>query len=72
MLQETKDEQWRKATDFLSTTAELNYMTQINIMMFEDPSKVTSGLQIRVRIGNLFSLFLSQNICCGYLKEPSQ
>ena len=26
--------------DFLSTTPELNYMTQINIMMFEDPSKV--------------------------------
>ena len=25
-----------------------------------------SGLQIRVRIGKLFSLFLIQNICCGY------
>ena len=31
-----------------------------------------SGLQIRVRIGKLFSLFLVQNICCGYPKEPSQ
>ena len=31
-----------------------------------------SGLQIRVRIGKLFSLFLIQNICCGYSKEPSQ
>ena len=31
-----------------------------------------TGLQIRVRIGNLFSLFLIQNICCGYSKEPSQ
>ena len=30
------------------------------------------GLQIRVRIGKLFSLFLIQNICCGYSKEPSQ
>ena len=30
-----------------------------------------SGLQIRVRTGYLFSLFLVQNICCGYLKEPS-
>ena len=27
---------------------------------------VTSVLQIRVRIGKLFSLFLIQNICCGY------
>ena len=26
----------------------------------------------RVRIGKLFSLFLIQNICCGYSKEPSQ
>ena len=31
-----------------------------------------AGLQIRVRIGNLFSLFLIRNICCGYSKEPSQ
>ena len=29
-------------------------------------------LQIRVCIGNLFSLFLIQNIRCGYSKEPSQ
>ena len=28
-----------------------------------------SGLQIRVCIVKLFSLFLIQNICCGYLKE---
>ena len=31
-----------------------------------------SGLQIIVYIGKLFSLFLIQNICCGYSKEPSQ
>ena len=31
----------------------------------------TAGLQIRVRIGKLVSLFLIQNICCGYSKEPS-
>ena len=30
------------------------------------------GLQIRVLIGKPFSLFLIQNICCGYSKEPSQ
>ena len=34
--------------------------------------KIISGLQIRVRIGKLFSLFLIQNICCGYSKKPSQ
>ena len=37
-----------------------------------EPSLHGSGLQIRVRIGKLFSLFLMQNICCGYSKEPSQ
>ena len=34
--------------------------------------KDIAGLQIRVRIEKLFSLFLIQNICCGYSKEPSQ
>ena len=29
-------------------------------------------LQIRVRNGKTFFLFLNQNICCGYSKEPSQ
>ena len=33
---------------------------------------VHSGLQIRVCIGKLFSLFLIQNICCGYSKKTSQ
>ncbi|KAL5019491.1 hypothetical protein ScPMuIL_002383 [Solemya velum] len=31
--------QWKRAMDYVSATAELNYMTQIVIMMFEDPSK---------------------------------
>ena len=31
-----------------------------------------TGLQLRVRNENSIFLFLSQNICCGYSKEPSQ
>ena len=31
-----------------------------------------SGLQIIVCIEKLFFLFLNQNICFGYSKEPSQ
>ena len=31
-----------------------------------------AGLQMRVRIGKLLSLFLIQNIWCGYWKKPSQ
>ena len=34
--------------------------------------KRQSRLQLRVRNKNLFFLFLNQNICCGYSKEPSQ
>ena len=31
-----------------------------------------AGLQLRVCNENLIFLFLNQNICCGYSKEPSQ
>ena len=34
-----------------------------------EPMITESGLQIRVHIGKLFSLFLIQNICCGYSKH---
>ena len=34
-------------------------------------SQVT-GPQIMLRNWKLFFLFLNQNICCGYSKEPSQ
>ena len=33
---------------------------------------VSTGLQIREHIWKSFFLFLNQNICCGYSKEPSQ
>ena len=33
---------------------------------------VGPGLQIRVCIGKIFSLFLIQNICCAYSNELSQ
>ena len=38
----------------------------------KDFTKVDAGLKIRVRNENLFFLFLNQNICCGFSKEPSQ
>ena len=31
-----------------------------------------TGLQIRLCIEKIFSLFLVRNICCGYSKEPSR
>jgi len=38
--QEAKDDQWRRAMDYLKIVSELNYMTQIVIMLYEDPNKV--------------------------------
>ena len=41
-------------------------------LMGKKINTILPGLQIRVHIGKLFSLFLIQNICCGYSKEQSQ
>lgn len=38
--QEEKDWQWRQAMEYLSAVTELNYMTQIVIMLYEDNDKV--------------------------------
>ncbi|KAK9729107.1 Diphosphoinositol pentakisphosphate kinase 2 N-terminal domain [Popillia japonica] len=34
-----KDEQWRRAMEYISMVSELNYMSQIVIMLYEDPTK---------------------------------
>lgn len=39
--QEEKDRQWKQAMDYLSAVTELNYMTQIVIMLYEDNDKVS-------------------------------
>ncbi|MEQ2204456.1 hypothetical protein XENOCAPTIV_013465, partial [Xenoophorus captivus] len=39
---EEKDQQWKRAMDYLSAVSELNYMTQIVIMLYEDNNKVLS------------------------------
>ncbi|XP_055219531.2 inositol hexakisphosphate and diphosphoinositol-pentakisphosphate kinase 1 isoform X5 [Gorilla gorilla gorilla] len=36
LLDETQDTQWQRALDYLSAISELNYMTQIVIMLYED------------------------------------
>ncbi|XP_053212708.1 inositol hexakisphosphate and diphosphoinositol-pentakisphosphate kinase-like isoform X3 [Panonychus citri] len=42
-LIDDKDEQWRRAMEYVSTVSELNYMTQIVIMLYEDPTKDPSS-----------------------------
>uniref|UniRef100_A0A670YHC7 Inositol hexakisphosphate and diphosphoinositol-pentakisphosphate kinase n=1 Tax=Pseudonaja textilis TaxID=8673 RepID=A0A670YHC7_PSETE len=39
----SKDEQWKRAMDYLNVVSELNYMTQIVIMLYEDPNKEVSS-----------------------------
>lgn len=38
-LQVLKDEQWRRAMEYVSMVSELNYMSQIVVMLYEDPTK---------------------------------
>ena len=58
---------------YLDSVAE---QTGFNLSLLETQKRQVflcpSGSQIRVRNLNLFFLFLNQNICCGYSKEPSQ
>uniref|UniRef100_A0A8C9T8K9 Inositol hexakisphosphate and diphosphoinositol-pentakisphosphate kinase n=1 Tax=Scleropages formosus TaxID=113540 RepID=A0A8C9T8K9_SCLFO len=40
---EDKDQQWKRAMDYLGAVTELNYMTQIVIMLYEDNNKDPSS-----------------------------
>ncbi|XP_011700095.1 PREDICTED: inositol hexakisphosphate and diphosphoinositol-pentakisphosphate kinase 2 isoform X5 [Wasmannia auropunctata] len=39
LLDMVKDEQWRRAMEYVSMVSELNYMSQIVVMLYEDPTK---------------------------------
>ncbi|KAL5275112.1 PPIP5K2 family protein [Megaselia abdita] len=39
LLNVLTDEQWRRAMEYISMVSELNYMSQIVIMLYEDPTK---------------------------------
>ncbi|XP_051508529.1 inositol hexakisphosphate and diphosphoinositol-pentakisphosphate kinase 2-like isoform X7 [Myxocyprinus asiaticus] len=43
LLDEEKDQQWKRAMDYLGAVSELNYMTQIVIMLYEDNNKNPSS-----------------------------
>uniref|UniRef100_A0AAV2L3P0 Inositol hexakisphosphate and diphosphoinositol-pentakisphosphate kinase n=1 Tax=Knipowitschia caucasica TaxID=637954 RepID=A0AAV2L3P0_KNICA len=43
LLDEEQDTQWKQAMDFLSAVPELNYMTQVVIMLYEDNNKDPSS-----------------------------
>ncbi|XP_027253520.1 inositol hexakisphosphate and diphosphoinositol-pentakisphosphate kinase 2 isoform X8 [Cricetulus griseus] len=43
LCDDSKDEQWKRAMDYINVVNELNYMTQIVIMLYEDPNKDLSS-----------------------------
>lgn len=43
LLDVLTDEQWRRAMEYVSMVSELNYMSQIVIMLYEDPTKDPSS-----------------------------
>uniref|UniRef100_A0A8C9RD24 Inositol hexakisphosphate and diphosphoinositol-pentakisphosphate kinase n=1 Tax=Scleropages formosus TaxID=113540 RepID=A0A8C9RD24_SCLFO len=55
LCDETKDEQWKRAMDYLKVVSELNYMTQIVIMLYEDPNKVDPSSEDRFHVELHFS-----------------
>lgn len=65
VYQEEKDQQWKQAMDYLSAVTELNYMTQIVIMLYEDNNKVSlQGAALLCSKGHShFYLFLSLFLC---------
>ncbi|XP_039298193.1 inositol hexakisphosphate and diphosphoinositol-pentakisphosphate kinase isoform X5 [Nilaparvata lugens] len=43
LIDNMKDEQWRRAMEYVSMVSELNYMSQIVVMLYEDPTKDPSS-----------------------------
>ncbi|XP_026074947.1 inositol hexakisphosphate and diphosphoinositol-pentakisphosphate kinase 2 isoform X4 [Carassius auratus] len=43
LCDEAREDQWKRAMDYLKIVSELNYMTQIVIMLYEDPNKDPSS-----------------------------
>uniref|UniRef100_A0AAQ6AMF2 Inositol hexakisphosphate and diphosphoinositol-pentakisphosphate kinase n=1 Tax=Amphiprion ocellaris TaxID=80972 RepID=A0AAQ6AMF2_AMPOC len=55
LLDEEKDQQWKQAMDYLSAVTELNYMTQIVIMLYEDNNKQDPSSEERFHVELHFS-----------------
>lgn len=54
------DEQWRRAMDYVGTVPELNYLSQIVIMIYEDPTVVRWNFNALLYFAFLLADFLQQ------------
>lgn len=62
-VQDSKDEQWKRAMDYINVVNELNYMTQIVIMLYEDPNKVRKDSHsLHVIMGSKYLTFLTVDV----------
>lgn len=67
LLDVKSDEQWRRSMEFLSAISELNYLSQIVIMLYEDPTKAPTSddrfhVEIHFSSGVLGRISQSHNI----------
>ena len=63
-------ETWHKYKCMLATFFQY-WIFSLNSITSHQSLRLSTGPQMRVHNWKLFFLFLSQNICCGYSKEPS-
>lgn len=66
--QDEKDQQWKRAMDYLSAVSELNYMTQIVIMLYEDNNKVCVT-DLMMPLSSMTFILESLNAPCESISE---
>ncbi|KAF0303433.1 Inositol hexakisphosphate and diphosphoinositol-pentakisphosphate kinase [Amphibalanus amphitrite] len=67
LADEGRDEQWRRAMEYCSAVSELNYMSQVVIMLYEDPTKDPLS-ENRFHV----ELHFSPGVNCCVQKNPPQ
>lgn len=71
LLNVKQDEQWQRSMEFLSAISELNYLSQIVIMLYEDPTKEpTSDDRFHIEIH--FSSGVISRISCSQKNMPTE
>lgn len=59
------DEQWQRAMEYVNGVSELNYMTQIVIMLYEDPTKASLFTNAKC-IVSVFQVSTNSQLLCSF------
>ncbi|RZF33266.1 hypothetical protein LSTR_LSTR007611 [Laodelphax striatellus] len=68
LIDNMKDEQWRRAMEYVSMVSELNYMSQIVVMLYEDPTKDPSSderFHVKLHFSPGFNCCVQKNLPPG-------